>query len=119
MYDTKNDAHPHSSEQDTQPIAFLISKQVVPYQTRGGTCCPGVSTPKIRSLADLSSNAMTVLTISTIPTIAQTIASILTWSTHTSTDGRPQHSHKYRSQTQHYKGWKYLYDSHGCVAKHS
>jgi hypothetical protein len=40
MYDTKNDAHPHSTKQDTQPIAFLISKQVVPYQTHGGTCCP-------------------------------------------------------------------------------
>jgi hypothetical protein len=38
----------------TQPIAFLISKQVVPYQTCGGTCCPGVSTPKIQSLADSS-----------------------------------------------------------------
>jgi hypothetical protein len=37
MYGTKNDAHPHSTEQDTQPIAFLISKQAVPYQTRDGT----------------------------------------------------------------------------------
>jgi hypothetical protein len=54
MQDTKNDAHPHSTEQDTPPIAVLISKQVIPYQTRGGTCCPGVSTPKIRSIADLS-----------------------------------------------------------------
>jgi hypothetical protein len=26
MYDTKNDAHPHSTEQYAQPIAFLISK---------------------------------------------------------------------------------------------
>jgi hypothetical protein len=41
MYDTKNDAHPHSTEQDTQTIVFLISKQVIPYQIRGGTCCPG------------------------------------------------------------------------------
>jgi hypothetical protein len=41
MYDTKNDAHPHSIEQETQPMAFLISKQVVPYWTHGGTCCPG------------------------------------------------------------------------------
>jgi hypothetical protein len=32
---------PHSTEHDTQPIAHLISKQVVPYRTRGGTCCPG------------------------------------------------------------------------------
>jgi hypothetical protein len=54
MYDTKNDAHPHSTEHDTQPIAVLISKQAVPYWTHGGTCCPVVSTPKIRSLADLS-----------------------------------------------------------------
>jgi hypothetical protein len=51
---TKYDANSHSSEQDTQPIAFLISKQVISYQTRGGICCPGVSTPKIRSLADSS-----------------------------------------------------------------
>jgi hypothetical protein len=52
--DTKNEAHPHSTDQDTQPIAFLIHKQVVPYQTRGGNCCPGLSTPKIWSLADSS-----------------------------------------------------------------
>jgi hypothetical protein len=44
----------HSSEQGTLPTASLISKQVVPYQTCGGTCCPGVSTPKTRSLADSS-----------------------------------------------------------------
>jgi hypothetical protein len=34
-------SHPHSNEHDTQPITYLISKQVIPYQTRGGTCCPG------------------------------------------------------------------------------
>jgi hypothetical protein len=33
-------SHPHSTEHDTQPIAYLISKQAVPYWTRGGTCCP-------------------------------------------------------------------------------
>jgi hypothetical protein len=44
----------HSSEQDTQPIVFLISKQAAPYRTCGGTCCPRVYTPKIRSLADSS-----------------------------------------------------------------
>jgi hypothetical protein len=54
MYDTKNVAHPHSSEQDTQPIPFLISKQAIPYRTHDGTCYPGVSTPKIRYLADSS-----------------------------------------------------------------
>jgi hypothetical protein len=53
-YVTKYDAIPHSTEQGTLPIVFLIRKQVVPYQTRDGTCCPGVSTPKIRSLADSS-----------------------------------------------------------------
>jgi hypothetical protein len=34
--------------------AFLISQQAIPYRTRGGTCYPGVSTPKIRSIADSS-----------------------------------------------------------------
>jgi hypothetical protein len=47
-------SHPNSTERDTQPIAYLISKQVIPYRTCGGTCCPGVSTPKIRSLANSS-----------------------------------------------------------------
>jgi hypothetical protein len=37
-----------------EPIAYLISKQVIPYGTRGGTYCPRVSTPMTRSLADLS-----------------------------------------------------------------
>jgi hypothetical protein len=40
--------------QDKLTRAFLISQQAVPYQTCGGTCCPGVSTPQIWSLADLS-----------------------------------------------------------------
>ncbi len=49
---------------------------------------------------------MTVLTISTTPTIAQTTTSILTRSTRISTDGIQQHSHKYTSHTQYHKGWK-------------
>jgi hypothetical protein len=57
-YVTKTDhkvwCHPHSTEHDTQPIAYLISKQAVPCRTCGGTCCPGVSIPKIHSLANLS-----------------------------------------------------------------
>jgi hypothetical protein len=44
----------HSSEQGTLPTASIISKQAIPYQTRGGTYYPGVSTPKTRSLADSS-----------------------------------------------------------------
>jgi hypothetical protein len=51
---TKYDANPHSIEHDTLPIVFLISRQVIPYWTRGSTCCPGVSTPKIWFLADSS-----------------------------------------------------------------
>jgi hypothetical protein len=35
------------TEQDTLPTTPLISKKVIPYQTRGGTCCTGVSTHKI------------------------------------------------------------------------
>jgi hypothetical protein len=46
--------HSHSTEHDTQPIANLISKQVITYQTRGGTCCSRVSTPKIHSFGDSS-----------------------------------------------------------------
>jgi hypothetical protein len=53
-YVTKYDVIPHSTEQDTLPMAFLISRQAVRYLTRGGTCCPRVSTPKIQSLADSS-----------------------------------------------------------------
>jgi hypothetical protein len=40
--------------QDILTRAFLISQQAIPYRTRGGTCCSGVSTPKIRSLTDSS-----------------------------------------------------------------
>jgi hypothetical protein len=35
-------------------MAYLISKQVIPNRTRGGTYYPGVSTPKIQPLADSS-----------------------------------------------------------------
>jgi hypothetical protein len=47
-------SHPHSTEHDTQRIAYLISKQVVSHWTRGNICCPGVSTPMTQSLADSS-----------------------------------------------------------------
>jgi hypothetical protein len=50
----KYHANPHSFDQDTLPIVFLISKEVVSYQIRGDICCPVESTPKIRSLAYLS-----------------------------------------------------------------
>jgi hypothetical protein len=68
--DHKDRSHPHSTEYDTQSIAYLISKQVLPYQTRGGTCCPVMSTPKIRSLVDSSMTSHITWcnpTVSTIP----------------------------------------------------
>jgi hypothetical protein len=40
----------HSSERGTLPTASVLSKQAVPYQTYGGTCCPRVSTSKTQSL---------------------------------------------------------------------
>jgi hypothetical protein len=53
MWARANDhATSHSSEQDTLPTTSLINKQAIPYQTRGGTCCPGLSTLKTRSLAN-------------------------------------------------------------------
>jgi hypothetical protein len=106
--------HPHSTEHDTQPIVFLISKQVIPYRTHG----PGVSTPKIWFLADLSmTNHITWwnLTVFTIPTYAQTTASILT-TVKSHLDGWETISHKDTSQTQHHKGWKDLYSNHNCMA---
>jgi hypothetical protein len=68
----------YSSEQGTLPTASLISKQVVPYRTCGGTYCPGVSTPMTRSLANSSmTNPITwwIPSVSTIPNLAQTTAS--------------------------------------------
>jgi hypothetical protein len=85
-------SHLHSTEHDTLPVAYLISKQVVPYRTRGGTCCPGGSTPKIRSLADSSMTShITWRNPNRLhhSNLAQTTASILTKSIHISTDGRP------------------------------
>jgi hypothetical protein len=90
--DHKDRNHPHSTEHDTQPIAYLISKQVIPYQTHGGTCCPGVSTPNIQSLADSSMiNHITWWnpTISTIPTLLKSQHQSSPQSNHISMDGRP------------------------------
>jgi hypothetical protein len=77
---------------DTQPIVFLISKQAIPYRTCGGICCPVVSTPKIRYLADSSmTNHITWLnpTVSTIPTLIKLEHRSLPQSNLISTDGRP------------------------------
>jgi hypothetical protein len=114
-------SHPHSTEHDTQPIAHLISKQVVSYRTRGGTCCPGGSTPKIWSLANSS---MTSHISWRNPNylhhsnLAKTTASILT-RVNSHLDRWETISHKDTSQTQHPKRWKDLYDSHDCMTMHN
>jgi hypothetical protein len=84
--------HPHSTEHDTQSIVYLISKQAVPYQTRGDTCYHDVSTPKIRSLADSSmTNHITWWnsTVSIISTLLKSQHRSSPRSNHISTDGRP------------------------------
>jgi hypothetical protein len=99
---------------------FLISQQAIPYRTRGGTCCPRVSTPKTRSLADSSMTSHISWrnpTVSTISNLAQTTTSILT-RVKSHLDGwKTKHSHKDTSQTQHHIRWKDLYDTHDCRAK--
>jgi hypothetical protein len=84
--------HPHSIEYDTQPILFLISKQFIPYRTRGGTCCPGVSTPKIQSLVDSNMTSHITWqnpTVSTILSLLKPQHQSSPWSNHISTDGGP------------------------------
>jgi hypothetical protein len=95
-YVTKTDhnvwCHPHSTKHNTQLIAYLISKQVVSYQKRGGTCCPRVSTSKIQSLEDSSTTNHITWQNPTIPTIPSLLKPHH-WSSpqsnHISTYGRP------------------------------
>jgi hypothetical protein len=85
-------SHPHSTEHDTQSIAYLISKQAIPYRTRGGTCCPRGFTPEIRSLADPSMTSHITWrnpTVSTSPTLLKPQHRSPPWSSHISTDGKP------------------------------
>jgi hypothetical protein len=110
----------YSSEQVTLLTASLISKQAVPFRTRGSTYCPGVSTPMTRSLADSSmTNHITwrIPTISSIPNLAQTTASNLTMVKSYFDRWETKHSHKDTSQTQYHIRWKDLYDTHDCRAK--
>jgi hypothetical protein len=120
-YDHKVWCHPHSTEHDTQLIAYLISKQSVPYRTRGGTCYPGVSTSKIRSLANSSmTNHITLTVFNHLhhSNLAQTKASILTM-VKSHLNGWETISHKDTSQTRYHKGWKDMYDTHDCMTKHN
>jgi hypothetical protein len=90
--DHKEGSHPHSTKHDTQPTPYLISKQVIPYRTRAGTCCPGVSTPKIRSLVDSSMTSHITWrnpTVSTIPSLLKPPHRSSRRSDHILTDGRP------------------------------
>jgi hypothetical protein len=108
--DHKDRSHPHSTEHDTQPIAYLISKQVVPYHTCGGTCCPGVSTTSItRSLADSSMTNHKPSRLQPSPpfqTLLKPHHRISPRSPHITTDGRPTLSTLHTSQTQHHKDRK-------------
>jgi hypothetical protein len=96
----------HTTEQDSQPIAALISKQTVSYWTRDVTYCPGVSTPKIRYLADLSMTIHNTWWNPSVPTIlthAQTTASILITVTSHHDGWKIKTLNSNTSQTQHHK----------------
>jgi hypothetical protein len=116
---TKYDDIPHSTEQDTQPIAFLISKQVVPYQTRGVTCCPGVSTPKIWFIAYSSTTCHDGINHLHHPNHCSnhnidphTVRSHLDgWKTTTLSQRQKPNSTSHRMED--------LYDSQDCMAKHN
>jgi hypothetical protein len=90
--DRKEWSHPHSTEHDTQPTTYQISKQDIPYRTRGGTCCPGVSTPKIRSISDSSMTSHITWQnpiVSIISTLLKPQQRSSPRSNHISMDGRP------------------------------
>jgi hypothetical protein len=99
----------HSFKQRTLPTASLISKQAIPYWTCGGTCCPGVSTPKTRSLADSSMTNHKVWRWQPSPpfqTLPKPHHRISLWSPHTTMDGRPTLLTLNTIQTQHHKDGK-------------
>jgi hypothetical protein len=122
---TKNDhkdrSHPHSTEHDTQPIGYLISKQVIPYRTRGDTCYPEVSTPNARSLADSSMTnhkPSRSQPFSPFQTLFKPQHWISPQSPHITIDGRPTLSTIHISQTQHHKDEKTCTTTQDCRAKH-
>jgi hypothetical protein len=99
----------HSSKQGTLPTSSLISKQVVLYQTRGGTCCPGVSTPKTRFLGDSSMTNHKQRRLQPSPpfqTLLKPQHRTSPWSPHIMMDGRLTLSTLNTSQTQHHKDEK-------------
>jgi hypothetical protein len=82
----------HTTEQNSQPTTFLISKQAVPYRTHGSTCYPKGSTPKYRSLANSSKTIHKPWRSQPSPPF-QTLLKPQHWtsplSPHIMTDGRP------------------------------
>jgi hypothetical protein len=103
----------------TLPTTFLMSRQVVPYQTRGAICCSRVSTPKIRSLADSSITCLDSINYlhhsnncSNHIIDPHMVNSYLDgWKTTTLSQ-----RHKL---TQHHKMMEDLYDTYDCVANHN
>jgi hypothetical protein len=59
-----------TTEQGTLPKAILICQQAIPYQTHGGIVCSGWSTPKNRSLANLSKKHPQTMKVTTFPTVS-------------------------------------------------
>jgi hypothetical protein len=119
--DHKDRSHPHSSEHDTQPIAYLISKQVVPYRSRDGTYCPGVCTPITQFLVDSSmTKHKPWRSQPSLPfqTLHKPQHRISLRSPHVTTDGRPTLSTLNTSQTQHHKDGKTCTMTQDCRAKH-
>jgi hypothetical protein len=122
MWDWANDhATSHSSEQGTLPTSSLISKQAIPYWTRGGTCCPqGGSAPKNWSLSDSSKTNHNLWRSQPSPplqTLLKPQHRISPWSPHITTDGRPTLSILNASQTQHHKNGKTYTMTQDCRAK--
>jgi hypothetical protein len=95
----------HTTEQDLQPTTALISKQAIPYQTRGGTCCPGVSTDGFQSSPPFQ--PMLKPQHQTLPR-----------STHISMDARPILSTITQAKL-NIKQLEDLYNTHDCMAKHN
>jgi hypothetical protein len=99
----------HSSKKGTLPIASLISRQAIPYRTRGGTYSSWVSSPKTQSLVNSSmTNHKPWRSQSSPPfqTLFKPHHWTSPWSPHIRTDGRPTLSTLNTSQTQHHKDGK-------------
>jgi hypothetical protein len=99
----------HSSEQGTLSTTSLISGQVVPYRTCGGTYCHGVSTPKTRSLADSSMTNQKLWRSQPSPpfrTLLKPQHRISPRSPHIMIDGRATLSTLNTNQTQYHKDGK-------------